>query len=715
MRRKTIYILRVLFCIWIGVVLINKNEYQAATNYDNAKEFYESTGIYGESYHADVSNGIFYLSTKAKLASSSSNLKYYTLGYDICLYGNGTSVTFSVKRDGLMKQVSNMINDGYNYVLYQIDTQTLYNLAMKADKVSVKKVLDAPVIRIIANAIMTTKKGTTLNGTIIEDGFGGLKEDGIIYHLKNDAEWKQMMDIFKGHKFKSYRNIEEIIENYQLSIRYVTNGTDTSNENCSSVATVGSGYSQKNIVTNGVITKSVLHKNGEPVTTSARVLNSVQMLGTKEIGLVKKGYHLKEGKEWLYNNQGFSEDIVYMPKEICPEVVQNSRNIYVYANWQPNAYTISYDANGSVGTLPISSCIYDSDVTLRNNTFYRVGYHLKVGAEWNTKADGTGRSYSSGQIVKNLTSEKDKMITLYANWEADVYKITTDKQGGAGGANSFFEKYAVGWYKEDSLQNLIKSIAVPSKKGYLFLGYFENVYGLGTSIVDADGMIKVGTDYFTTNTMVYASYKAKQYKVMFDKQGGTGGTDNVVATYGKLLPEAIAPLRSGFTFLGYYMDKPCETDLYYSKHMACEKEYRIDGDSTLYAKWTDDIPPVVTIASETEHWTNCVEGIEITVSATDLGTGLDYVEVYCGNTLVEKVEELGGVKEKTVTLTHTTEGVFRYKAVAVDREGNRSESYTNCRYDIKAPKKIKMDVTNEAVDTLKDFHISVEITDYNVQ
>lgn len=714
-KRKTMYIVGILFCICIVFMVINKSEYKAATSYDNAKEFYESTGQYGESYHADVSNGIFYLGTKAKVASSSSNLKYYTVGYDITLYGNGTNVTFAVKRGGCMEQVSDITSAGYNYLLYRINTQTLYNLAVKADEAGAKKVLQSSIITIVANAIMTTKKGTSLNGNLTEDGLGGVKEWGIIYHLKNNAEWEEMMDIFKGHKFKSYRNIEEDIENYHLSIRYVTNGTEGLNENSSSIATVGNGYSQKNIVVNEAVIKSVLHKNEEPVTTSAKVLNPMQMLNTKEIHLMKKGYHLNDGKEWLYNGQTFSDSIFYMPKEICPEVGYNNRNIYVYANWQPNTYTVSYHANGGSGMIVDSNFTYDVSAALRQNAYTRNGYHLKAGAEWNTKPDGSGTNYGSGQNVKNLTSEDGKTITLYANWEADVYEIVADKQGGTGGADYFYEKYALGWYKENTLQNVIKSIAIPSKTGHIFLGYYENIYGLGTSIVNADGSINVHPDYFMANAIVYASYEAKQYKVMFDKKGGMGGTDSVMATYGKLLPEAVAPLRSGFTFLGYYMDEACKQDLYYSKHMACEKEYFIDGDSTLYAKWIDDIPPIVTIAAETEHWTNSADGIAITISATDLGTGLDYVEVYMGDTLVETINGLDGGKEKTFSITHTTEGVFRYKAVAVDKEGNSSEAYANCRYDIKAPEKITMDVTNETLEELEDFRIIVEITDYNVQ
>ena len=49
--------------------------YQAAEEsiYTNAKEFYENTGQ-TDGKHIDVINGTVYFATKAKLASSSSNL-----------------------------------------------------------------------------------------------------------------------------------------------------------------------------------------------------------------------------------------------------------------------------------------------------------------------------------------------------------------------------------------------------------------------------------------------------------------------------------------------------------------------------------------------------------------------------------------------------------------------------------------------------------------
>ena len=135
----------------------------------------------------------------------------------------------------------------------------------------------------------------------------------------------------------------------------------------------------------------------------------------------------------------------------------------------------------------------------------------------------------------------------------------------------------------------------------------------------------------------------------------------------------------------------------------------------LHTKWQDNISPVITIAAETEDWTNCKDGIDINITAIDLGTGLDYIKVYRDDVLVKTVKGLNGIKEKSFIMNHTEEGVFRYKAIVFDKEGNQAEAYTNCRYDIKAPKEVTMNMTNDSIEQLENFDITVEVTDYNVQ
>ena len=70
--------------------------------------------------------------------------------------------------------------------------------------------------------------------------------------------------------------------------------------------------------------------------------------------------------------------------------------------------------------------VYGTAQALSENKFTKENYRLK---EWNTKADGTGTSYSNKQIVNNLTRVDGGTVRLYAIYELDMYtyQITTDQ------------------------------------------------------------------------------------------------------------------------------------------------------------------------------------------------------------------------------------------------------------------------------------------------
>lgn len=92
-----------------------------------------------------------------------------------------------------------------------------------------------------------------------------------------------------------------------------------------------------------------------------------------------------------------------------------SKNITLYAHWTPITYTIKFNKNGATGGSTASmSMTYDVAQNLTTNGFTWDNHKW---INWNTKADGSGTVYTNKQIVKNLTSVQDKVITLYAQWE----------------------------------------------------------------------------------------------------------------------------------------------------------------------------------------------------------------------------------------------------------------------------------------------------------
>ncbi|HOU85524.1 MAG TPA: leucine-rich repeat protein [Spirochaetota bacterium] len=88
-------------------------------------------------------------------------------------------------------------------------------------------------------------------------------------------------------------------------------------------------------------------------------------------------------------------------------------------------YTITYDANGALGTVPIDNVEYRSGdtVTVLGNTgnLALAGY---IFADWNSKPDGSGTAYSIGTSIKIASAD----ITLYAQW-LDKNKVLFTKIG----------------------------------------------------------------------------------------------------------------------------------------------------------------------------------------------------------------------------------------------------------------------------------------------
>lgn len=92
-----------------------------------------------------------------------------------------------------------------------------------------------------------------------------------------------------------------------------------------------------------------------------------------------------------------------------------SNNTTYTATFEPISYTIAFNGNGATsGSVTSVAAKYASSYNLTSNSFKKIGYLFK---NWNSKADGTGTSYSDKQLISNLTSKDNTIITLYAQWE----------------------------------------------------------------------------------------------------------------------------------------------------------------------------------------------------------------------------------------------------------------------------------------------------------
>ena len=547
-KKKLVWCL--LFTVLLSITgpLGNTEDYQAADVYTNAMEFFFATGDIDDK-HIDIVDGTIYFGTRAKLAHTyASGHKYYrTLGYDVTMSAGGKSLTFSVKRGGTLMEVPDsdkVDSSGYQYLLYKIPTRKIMELAELADPTNAATVLAASKIEVRMDAIVTVRQGGQ-QGSIVEDGKGGITEyeaNGPIYHLKNASELEEMMDIFPGHKFISYYNIRDYLENYKLTNYYNVGPATVGNTSY----TKGTYSGNSNMLfQNG----SIYNKEKSTLLQEFKLMDP----GANGLKLNYTGYHLDAGEEWKKSDGTLmSISKTYMPKEIEPSVGFGDKSLVLYANWKPNTYYVEYNANGGTGTMSKTTATYDKEFKLTKNAFTRTGYKF-IG--WATSENSKTVVYTDQKTVSNLTATNGGTVKLYAVWQELVYTVTLDsttpvnKDAQKPGTKSFFEKYNIGFYKEKDCTTKISSITKPEEPGYIFMGYYSGKNGAGAQYIDESGkfLSSATSTTFISDRILYAKWKPIEYKIRYNANGGKGSMDDTPATYDK---ETF--LRSNaFTLTGY--------------------------------------------------------------------------------------------------------------------------------------------------------------------
>ena len=239
-----------------------------------------------------------------------------------------------------------------------------------------------------------------------------------------------LLSIFSGSPYVEYENpfidvkgkYYEPDINWALSLGIVagtSSNTFSPDRPCTRAEAITFLYRYAHANTEYTITYNL--NGGEASTTNYTWYNA----GSDEFQLtnpVKEGYTFIG---WTGSNGSIPQMEVKINKE-------DRGNKTFTANWVPNNYTLRFDSNGGKGTMSEQTFIYDQvPQKLFVNRFTRYGYVFKG---WYTEVDGTERTFRDQQVVKNLTTEPDGIVTLYAQWEAQEtrYKVEHYKQNANG-------------------------------------------------------------------------------------------------------------------------------------------------------------------------------------------------------------------------------------------------------------------------------------------
>ena len=243
-----------------------------------------------------------------------------------------------------------------------------------------------------------------------------------------------------------------------------------------------------------------------------------------------------------------------------------TENTTLFASW--NAKTIAISFNNGTGasvTSAINATFAQpmpaaTKPTLTGHDF--MGYY--------TQASAQGIQYYDENMNSLLNWESETATTLFAHFTPSDYNITFNSN--QGNNPSFNSKIVI--YNQS-----FGELPTINRIGYDFAGWYDAT--TGGNLINEQTTVSIVQD-----TIYYARWTPMTFTITFNKDGGTGGSENATASYEQTLPVATIPNRSGYTFNGYYTEVNGAGIQYYSDNMSPIINYNLLSGVTLYAKWS---------------------------------------------------------------------------------------------------------------------------------
>ena len=198
-----------------------------------------------------------------------------------------------------------------------------------------------------------------------------------------------------------------------------------------------------------------------------------------------------------------------------------SGNMTVKAKWQMNQYTITFDTDGGSTINPMT-----------------VDYNSTIAVNIPTKEGYTFLGWEP-ELPKTMPAND---VMVKAKWQANKYTIMFDTDGGS----------VVSPITADC-NSAVAAPTSPTKAGYTFLGWEPE---LPQTMPAGDLTVK-------------AKWMVNEYTITFDTDGGSA-VSPITADYNTAITAPAAPVKEGYTFLGWEPELP--------------KTMPLDG-MTVKAKW----------------------------------------------------------------------------------------------------------------------------------
>ncbi len=295
---------------------------------------------------------------------------------------------------------------------------------------------------------------------------------------------------------------------------------------------------------------------------------------------------------YFYGREATMKNITSMPADCiyvyqcphCSHLEQGYHYSHVCKEISYNKYRITYRGNApedsaAAGYVAPTLHLYENadiyngrqaeeigytDRKLRTNTYSCTGYVFKG---WNTKADGSGQSFADGQEVKNLTTEENGIVRLYAMWEKCESTLALNAGGGTYQGQAVYErtqKYGTS-YK-------VRTDRLTPPEGYLV----SFVTGGGSSV----GSIRTWKQF--SHWEEQPGFDGIFYEEVYTFCSTDGGRDVLKAIYGNKPFQLPDCKKEDESLVGWYDDPSMNAEDYVGQP---GDEIVVEEDTVLYAKW----------------------------------------------------------------------------------------------------------------------------------
>ena len=266
------------------------------------------------------------------------------------------------------------------------------------------------------------------------------------------------------------------------------------------------------------------------------------------------GWSLTPGGEAVYGNGSVLTDVATIEDGV----------MHLWACWSGNCYAVRFDSHGGEGIVPNQTFVIGVAQPLSRNAFVRTGF---VFGGWARSTD-TDADYADGETVKDLTTEKNATVILYAVWVRSSGNSLVTFETNDGELENKEVEYVA--------QRPYGKLPVPVREGYAFVAWKtrEGEVVTETSVVPQ------------TDVTLYATWTANKYVVRFDANGGEGEMPDQAFAYD--VPQALATnvfMRTDYTFMGWSVGEGADVVQYADGEVVNNLTTTADGVVTLRAVW----------------------------------------------------------------------------------------------------------------------------------